>query len=33
MRPLGAIWPIRSFKVKLLAYFAIVALVPVIGSF
>ena len=33
MRPRGATWPVRSFKVKLLAYFAIVALVPVLGSF
>jgi diguanylate cyclase (GGDEF)-like protein len=33
MRPMGAIWPIRSFKFKLLLYFAIVALVPVSGSY
>jgi diguanylate cyclase (GGDEF)-like protein len=33
MRPRGATWPTRSFKAKLLAYYAIVALVPVIGSF
>jgi diguanylate cyclase (GGDEF)-like protein len=33
MRPTGAMWPIRSFKFKLLLYFAIVALVPVCGSY
>src|SRR5258706_12799998 len=33
MRPVGAMWPIRSFKFKLLLYLAIVALVPVSGSY
>jgi diguanylate cyclase (GGDEF)-like protein len=33
MRPRGAAWPTRSFKFKLLAYFALVALVPVGGAF
>src|SRR6185369_13630780 len=34
MRPRGATWrPARSFKFRLLAYFAIVALVPVCGSY
>src|SRR5258707_14875225 len=33
MRPRGAVWPSRSFKFKLLAYFALVALVPVGGAF
>jgi diguanylate cyclase (GGDEF)-like protein len=33
MRPRGAVWPIRSLKVELLAYFALGAVVPVAVAF